>query len=671
MQFLHPNILYGLLAVIIPILIHFLNFQKYKNIYFTQTELITDLRQETRRQSTLRHWIILFLRMLVIAMLVLAFAGPFLPKEEKTVSGQKFISVYVDNSFSMQAEKGEGNLLNEARNKAVALAEAFEPSTKYQLLTNEMKGKQQRWMTQEQLMTEIEEINFTPQFRTLSEIIKRQHQLFATSDVRSGQIYLISDFQEVSNDLEDDLFDSTLQYYYMPVEAYQTSNAWIDSIWFASPAILANQTAELNVRLKKTGEMKSVPLKLFVNEKQRFALNVEFDGQIEKTVTVNINIRKTGLHACRIELSDNSIAFDNVFYFTFNIPESLNVLVIHDKEKQNRYLKAFFQNDTLVTAKFNTLKTIDYQSFSNYTAIILDGMKDIPSGLSLALNDFVKKGKSLIIFPDLQTNITSYNNFLSEFDKIQIERKRERKRRIQSVNWDSDFFEGLFLSKPQNPDYPVVFKDLKLNRDITSDAEILITQSDGSPFLMRSRADKGLLYIFSVSCSSESSNFVSHALFSTLYKMVFDGIQTERLYYIPGKNELYVNASIDIQSDEMPILKNPTDDSEIIPQIIQQKRGLSFIADKQIIRSGIRHLIVNNEIADMLAYNYDGRESDTKISNVEEDNPGFVNILDDSPDKIAAKVKKQQTGKQLWQWFLIAALLFLLIEVILLRIWKL
>ena len=172
----------------------------------------------------------------------------------------------------------------------------------------------------------------------------------------------------------------------------------------------------------------------------------------------------------------------------------------------------------------------------------------------------------------------------------------------------------MFLSKPQNPDYPVVFKDIKLNREVNSTSEILISQSDGSPFLMRTKADKGLIYLFAVSCDSESSNLVSHALFSSIYKMVFDGIQTGKLYYTLGKNELYVNTSIDAKPEEIPVIKSNKDDEEIIPQIIPRSQGLSFIADKQIEESGIKYLILSDKQQDILAYNYDGRESDTILS---------------------------------------------------------
>ncbi|MFW6226752.1 MAG: BatA domain-containing protein, partial [Bacteroidota bacterium] len=117
MQFLFPNILYGLFAVSIPVIIHLLNFQKYKKVYFTQTELVADLKQQTKRQSTLRHWIILLMRMLAVGMLVLAFANPFIAGHDKASGiAERYISVYLDNSFSMQAEQAEGSLLNEGKN---------------------------------------------------------------------------------------------------------------------------------------------------------------------------------------------------------------------------------------------------------------------------------------------------------------------------------------------------------------------------------------------------------------------------------------------------------------------------------------------------------------------------------------------------------------------------
>ena len=79
MQFVNPLYLIGLLAIAIPIVVHLFNFRRFRRVYFTNVRFLQALRQQTRKQSQLRHLLILLMRILAIAALVFAFAQPYIP----------------------------------------------------------------------------------------------------------------------------------------------------------------------------------------------------------------------------------------------------------------------------------------------------------------------------------------------------------------------------------------------------------------------------------------------------------------------------------------------------------------------------------------------------------------------------------------------------------------
>ena len=93
MSFLNPYLLWGLLAVSIPVIIHLFNFRRFRRIYFTNVKFLEELQQQTRRQSQLRHILVMILRMLAITSLVLAFAQPYIPLDK---TGAKPENVIVD-----------------------------------------------------------------------------------------------------------------------------------------------------------------------------------------------------------------------------------------------------------------------------------------------------------------------------------------------------------------------------------------------------------------------------------------------------------------------------------------------------------------------------------------------------------------------------------------------
>ena len=63
------------------------------------------------------------MRILAITSLVFAFAQPFIPGKTKTIVGEKAISIYIDNSFSMENTNKKGSLLENAKEHASEIEE--------------------------------------------------------------------------------------------------------------------------------------------------------------------------------------------------------------------------------------------------------------------------------------------------------------------------------------------------------------------------------------------------------------------------------------------------------------------------------------------------------------------------------------------------------------------
>ena len=75
MLFSHPAFLWGLLAVAIPVIVHLFNFRRYRKVYFSNVERLSELHTEQRRRSTLRQWLVLAMRVLAVVFLVIAAIG--------------------------------------------------------------------------------------------------------------------------------------------------------------------------------------------------------------------------------------------------------------------------------------------------------------------------------------------------------------------------------------------------------------------------------------------------------------------------------------------------------------------------------------------------------------------------------------------------------------------
>ena len=193
MNFLFPTFLFGLSAIAIPIIIHLFNFRKYKKIYFTNVQFLKELKQESDSKSKLKEWIILLLRILAITCLVFAFAQPFIPSDKKVSLGQKIVSVYVDNSFSMENINKKGTLLENAKQYATSIVNSYNSNDKFQLITNDFEGKHQRLLTKEEFLSQLEEVKISSSIKQINDVINRQQDFLRLNNCKNKHIFLLSD----------------------------------------------------------------------------------------------------------------------------------------------------------------------------------------------------------------------------------------------------------------------------------------------------------------------------------------------------------------------------------------------------------------------------------------------------------------------------------------------
>ena len=113
MQFKHPELLYALLLLIIPIIVHLFQLRRFKKVEFTNVQFLKNITLQTRKSSQLKKWLTLLTRLLLLACAIIAFAQPYISKSSSYKTKSETV-IYLDNSFSMQAKGSNGTLLNSA-----------------------------------------------------------------------------------------------------------------------------------------------------------------------------------------------------------------------------------------------------------------------------------------------------------------------------------------------------------------------------------------------------------------------------------------------------------------------------------------------------------------------------------------------------------------------------
>src|SRR5436853_6157836 len=105
MSFLNPFLLFGSLALAIPILIHLVRREKSEIIPFSSLMFLLRVPKRAIRQQKIKNLLLMALRLLLLALLVGAFARPYVTQSAVPAinsSNNRGVVLMLDNSYSMR-----------------------------------------------------------------------------------------------------------------------------------------------------------------------------------------------------------------------------------------------------------------------------------------------------------------------------------------------------------------------------------------------------------------------------------------------------------------------------------------------------------------------------------------------------------------------------------------
>ncbi len=393
MSFLYPTFLFALFALVIPVIIHLFNFRTYKTVYFSNVRFLKDVKKETKSKSNLKHLLILLMRLLAIISLVFAFARPYIPSgKENTQISENIIGIYIDNSFSTESESKNGKIIDIEKKKAVEIVDAYPEDVKILLLTNDFELKHQHFVSKEQFKDFVLEINTGPKVKKMSSVIEKMNTVLKDEmpEIKSFTIYLISDFQKISSDIKNINTDSVDNYVFMPVLSQKTANLYIDSVWFDNPFRPLNSEDEINVRIINSSEESytQLPVKLYINNELKSTGTFDIDAGKISDKKIKYTINKPGIINGKIEINDFPVTYDNNFYFTYNLSDTSNILIIREKNTENKFINSVFENLPFAFTKTVSVNNIKSSDIENSGVVITDGLIKISDRLKDELLSF-------------------------------------------------------------------------------------------------------------------------------------------------------------------------------------------------------------------------------------------------------------------------------------------
>lgn len=636
MQFKHPEILYFLFLLVIPILVHLFQLRRFKKEYFTNVKLLRQLQQQTRKSSTIKKWLLLATRLILLALLILAFAQPFFNAKEAKNKDNELI-VLLDNSFSMQAKGSRGELL---KRSVQELLESFPENQTFSLITNDLVF----WdIDSKTIQNELQKLDYSALPFELDYLLTQ----IDSKKPNTKKDYIIITDAIGTNSKKMESLSKENDVYFINPKAENKNNISIEKV---SLSQVLDAFYEIKIDLKSYGETsEAIPVAVYNKEALIAKSQVTFD-RTEKEL--KINIPKTAFHG-KVTLQDNSLQYDNDFYFSISQPKKQNVIIIGTPEKNKFLNKILTENEFVVT---NTeLAQLNYNAIEDQQTIILNEVAEIPLALTTTLLSFYNKGGNIILIPSQENSIQNLNSFCKNFGSFQFSNKNETEKQITKISFNHPLYKNVFEKNVTNFQYP------KVNQSFTTSRNGLpVLQFEDKTNFAASISNKiGNLYIFTASINKQNSNFQNSPLIvPTFYNMAQAKNSSKTNTFTIGENETLIIDAI-LSKDEVVSVSNI--ENSFIPQqqIVNTKVKLAF--GDYPVKSGNYNVKQAKNTIQEISFNYPRTESDlSNINTILFDNTTTVNNV----ETVLNDLQSKRTDTALWKWFIIGTLLFLLIELL-------
>jgi hypothetical protein len=683
MKFADSSFLVALTLIIIPILIHFLHFKRYKTVYFSQVGFLQTLLNESRKKNKLKQLIMLLCRIMTITAIVLAFAQPYIPLNSTArLSGTNAVGIYIDNSFSMNSQGGKGMLLESAKAQAIDLARSFSPGTNFMLLTNDADPKQRLSLNREQLITRIGQIKSSATAMTMSKAVQiLQNEMETQFPKAASQVFLLSDFQQRFSDLGKLAASDHSQVYLLPFRQPEANNLLVDTCWLNFPGRLSKQTETVTIRItNQSGKASShVPLRLYVNDslKALTTVNLKAGESLEKELSYQNQAE--GIHNCRVELDDYPVTYDNTFYFSYETARQVNTLIISEQgEKAAVWLRQLLEDSEQIRLDEMPYERLQLSRLTGYQCIYLLNLPEIPESLQGTLSAFVENGGSLVVFPGEEPDPASYNRFFSRLNAATIGELNTSTLKIDQLNLQNHLLHAVFTQRYDRLNLPEIRASYRMVMPVRSLSSAILTNNDGSVALRESTPGQGRLYQFNFPLTAGATNFYQHPLFvPVIYNMALHSYFPQTIQY-----RVQNNASITLHLRRKRLTG--------LPLWLQDYRGslnvqltapagsdnqLRFNPDEFIRTAGFYHIKQEQETIAPLAFNYNRDESDTSFYSLPElnelaDTKGAFQVYNTATPDWLGQYNAEANLIELWKYFLLLALFSSVAELLIIRFWK-
>lgn len=696
MQFVHPEVLWALLALTIPVLVHLFSFRRHRKVAFSQTAFLKEVRMESRSRNRIRNWLILLMRLAAMSAIILAFAEPFWPAEgDENQGGQKLVSLYLDTSPSMELEGRNGPMLEAAKSGALALVESHAVTDRFHVVSSTFEASDRRWLTKEEALERIASLQPGHAAPGIRDVLLHQQEFLSSAEADQRHAYLFTDLQASSHALTGEtsgMVDSSMVVRFISQQAQPQVNIRVDSAWFDTPMRLVGRSEVLHVRITHdaTRPVDDLPLSINVNGRKAAIGSYRIVPGLPTDTVLRFRHETSGPVHAVVSTTDAPVTFDDALHIGYSVAENVQVTLVQGRAStpaEQVALGRLFGDAALHEVQSMDAAALDYGTLESADLIVLQGVRDPSNGLVGALLRNVEAGKSLLMLPPASPLGEGWNELLLGLGGQPVADwvESETPVRLGTLHHTHPLFEGVFARAPRRVDLPTVkgwhtrSRNGSLERDLLSFA-------DGRPFLTTGLSGLGRYHFCAAPLDAAWSNLSQHAL---LVPMTLRMAETSRAtglqQFTSGEEVAVLLQGLEGASGARLALRPTSGDAgtrtmleagpvpggvEVYLPLREATPGTYFLETITPTSSGVD----SAQVVMALGINPSRSESDLEVWDATDLKQALLtegwkrsDVLSSDVEDVVEEVEELEAGQPLWLSLIALSLMFLLIEMSLLK----
>ncbi|GAA4449609.1 BatA domain-containing protein [Novipirellula rosea] len=666
MSFLQPWMLLALPLVMLPVIIHWMNQRRHQTKPWGAMAFLMQASQMSRGYAKLRRWLILALRVLVVAGLIFAVTRPL----SSGLLGWRFgghvdtTVVILDRSPSMQetGKSGESKLSRAGKQIANTLGML---DASHWVLVDSGTEQPSSFATLD-AMVDSPLLRGSSSTAKIPKLIQTAVDYLKRNQVGDADVWICSDLRVADWDTAShhwtasrEMLKQMPQSIRFHLLAYPESSSSNRSVRVSGARRIKDDDGDavlisLNLSQsagKSTGDgggRITVPVQVEIDGAEIDGVRTQFDlplvGNQAETRNHRIPISpQTESGWGRLSIPADANNADNVSFFVFDAPPPRRVVLVSDDRAATKALEiaASVSPEPNVAANVEVFTSESVETLDLEDAALVLWCVELPAGdAAEKVTDYVGRGGQVMFFPP--PSLVSGGGVFAEreFQGVQWGQWKGDGEKVLVENWRSD--QDLLAATNSGAGLPVGQLQVLGHAEIEGDVTSLATVTGGDPLLARVMTDNGGVYFCAASPSLDRSSLADNGvvLYAIVQRAIDQGMQSL------ARTRDQVAGQVDL----------PT---ETWKQLEGDSRGLSseYASNAGVYRSGAgqggRLIAVNRAVVEDQIDTVDADQVEALFEGVS------FSRLDESVDDASG------IAREIWRLFLLGMIVAMLLEAVL------